>query len=245
MALSPLQEGLYSLTALAEFAEDEPADDPYVIGMAADISGALDVALLRDCAATMLTRHPNLRASFFSRGIARPVQIVPSRVELPWRDVTAAAEDVEALEADERRRPFDLERRTGDPFPAHRIARCAMAFGDHRASHRDRRLVAAGVRHRDDRSSTGPAAIQLRCRLRHVPTATTSAGLRAAIRKPANGSGVSTSPGLPGPTLLSAAFGGEDTARQPFRLPHRTELRLDVADTAAAGRRVPAHAASR
>jgi mycobactin peptide synthetase MbtF len=47
MALSPLQEGLYSLTTLAEFADGEAADDPYVIGMAADISGALDVALLR------------------------------------------------------------------------------------------------------------------------------------------------------------------------------------------------------
>jgi mycobactin peptide synthetase MbtF len=83
MALSPLQEGLYSLTTLAEFTEGQPADDPYVIGMAADICGALDVALLRDCAANMLVRHPNLRASFFSRGIPRPVQIVPSRVCLP------------------------------------------------------------------------------------------------------------------------------------------------------------------
>ncbi|HXS87661.1 MAG TPA: hypothetical protein VN741_18695, partial [Mycobacterium sp.] len=82
MALSPLQEGLYSLTMLSELAdspEGQPADDPYVIGMAADIFGALDVALLRDCAAKMLVRHPNLRASFFSRGIPRPVQIVPSR----------------------------------------------------------------------------------------------------------------------------------------------------------------------
>ena len=110
MALSPLQEGLYSLTALAEFVADQPADDPYVIGMAADISGALDAELLRDCAAKMLTRHPNLRASFFSQGIARPVQIVPSRVELPWSHVAAAPEDVEALEAAERRRPFDFER---------------------------------------------------------------------------------------------------------------------------------------
>ncbi|MGZ4512283.1 MAG: condensation domain-containing protein, partial [Mycobacterium sp.] len=108
MALSPLQEGLYSLTTLAEFADGE-ADDPYVIGMAADISGALDVALLRDCATKMLGRHPNLRASFFSRGIARPVQIVPSRVDLPWRTVTAAPEEVPALEVGERRRPFDLE----------------------------------------------------------------------------------------------------------------------------------------
>jgi mycobactin peptide synthetase MbtF len=81
MALSPLQEGLYSLTVLSGLTDsvaDEPADDPYVIGMAADISGALDADLLRDCAAKMLTRHPNLRASFFSQGIARPVQIVPS-----------------------------------------------------------------------------------------------------------------------------------------------------------------------
>ena len=87
MALSPLQEGLYSLTALAEFAEGEPADDPYVIGMAADISGALDVALLRDCAATMLTRHPNLRASFFSRGIraARADRAVAGRAAMARR----------------------------------------------------------------------------------------------------------------------------------------------------------------
>ncbi len=109
MALSPLQEGLYSLTTLAEFGDGEGADDPYVIGIAADISGALDVALLRDCAERMLARHPNLRASFFSRGISRPVQIVPSRVELPWRLVVAAPEDVPALETGERRRPFDLE----------------------------------------------------------------------------------------------------------------------------------------
>ncbi|WAJ43617.1 amino acid adenylation domain-containing protein [Mycobacterium sp. Aquia_216] len=111
MALSPLQEGLYSLSALTEFVEGEAADDPYMIGMAADISGVLDVELLHACATKMLARHPNLRASFFSRGIARPVQIVPSRVELPWQLVKAdSPEDVQALEVGERRRPFDLER---------------------------------------------------------------------------------------------------------------------------------------
>ncbi|HEY1488441.1 MAG TPA: hypothetical protein VGF84_20190, partial [Micromonosporaceae bacterium] len=101
MALSPLQEGLYSLTALSELADSSdgrPAEDPYVIGMAADIFGSFDVALLRDCAAKMLIRHPNLRASFFSRGIARPVQIVPSRVDLPWREVAATEADIEAIE---------------------------------------------------------------------------------------------------------------------------------------------------
>jgi mycobactin peptide synthetase MbtF len=113
MALSPLQEGLYSLTVLSGPAESTghaPVDDPYVIGMAADICGALDVALLRDCAAKMLMRHPNLRASFVSRDIPRPVQIVPSTVELPWRRIVAAPQDVETLEAEERRRRFDFER---------------------------------------------------------------------------------------------------------------------------------------
>ncbi|ODR09662.1 non-ribosomal peptide synthetase [Mycobacterium sherrisii] len=107
MALSPLQEGLYSLSTLTEFVAGE--QDPYLIGMAADISGALDVELLHDCATKMLVRHPNLRASFFSRGIARPVQIVPARFDLPWRVVSAAPQDVPALETAERRCPFDLE----------------------------------------------------------------------------------------------------------------------------------------
>ncbi|UQX09536.1 non-ribosomal peptide synthetase [Candidatus Mycobacterium methanotrophicum] len=113
MALSPLQEGLYSLTVLSgmgDFPDDGLVEDPYLIGMAADIAGPLDVELLKDCAATMLVRHPNLRASFVSRDIARPVQIVPSRVEVPWRHITADFPDVEALEAEERSRLFDFER---------------------------------------------------------------------------------------------------------------------------------------
>jgi mycobactin peptide synthetase MbtF len=106
MALSPLQQGLYSMAALSDH-------DPYVIAMAADITGTLDADLLRQCAATMLARHPNLRASFIGAdlagGLSRPVQVVPSGVEVPWRHITATADEVEALDADERRRPFDLE----------------------------------------------------------------------------------------------------------------------------------------
>ena len=68
MALSPLQQGLYSLTAMTD------GDDPYVIGMSADITGALDSSLLYDCAAAMLVRHPNLRAGFFQGSLTRPVQ---------------------------------------------------------------------------------------------------------------------------------------------------------------------------
>ena len=110
MALSPLQQGLYSLAALTDFGEEgEPGEDPYVIAMAADITGTLDVPLLHDCAAAMLVRHPNLRASFFHGNLSRPVQVVPTKVELPWRHLTASAGEADALEAAERARPFHLE----------------------------------------------------------------------------------------------------------------------------------------
>ncbi|OBG36090.1 non-ribosomal peptide synthetase [Mycobacterium alsense] len=115
MALSPLQLGLFSMAALSAEAgeagpDDAEAADPYVIAMAADVAGPLDVGLLRECAATMLARHPNLRASFVHGNLSRPVQVVPSSVELPWRMVRAAPDEVDALEAEERRRRFDLGR---------------------------------------------------------------------------------------------------------------------------------------
>jgi mycobactin peptide synthetase MbtF len=102
LALSPLQQGLYSMAALSDH-------DPYVIAMAANITGELDTDLLRRCTAAMLARHPNLRASFLRTNSSRPVQVIPSHVEVPWRHITATADEVEALDADERQRPFDLE----------------------------------------------------------------------------------------------------------------------------------------
>ena len=106
LALSPLQLGLYSLAGLT----DDGGADPYVIAMAADVVGTLDAALLRECAEKMLVRHPNLRASFFQGNLSRPVAVVPTAVDLPWRHVTATADEAPALEADERQRCFDLAR---------------------------------------------------------------------------------------------------------------------------------------
>ena len=231
MALSPLQEGLYSLTALAEFADGEPADDPYVIGMAAEISGSLDVGLLRDCAAKMLMRHPNLRASFFSTGIARPVQIVPSRVELPWRDVTAAAdEDVEALEADERRRPFDLER-----LPAMRFMLIEVAAARWRLVITAHHIVIDGwslpvfVAEMMILYSAGgdPAALPIAPR----PYRDYIGWLAGRDQEASERVWREHLAGLAGPTLLAAAFGGADAARQPARLPRRTELQLGAVAT--------------
>ncbi|OBI13824.1 non-ribosomal peptide synthetase [Mycobacterium sp. E2327] len=108
MALSPLQQGLFSMATLAS--EDGSGADPYVIAMAADVGGSLDVALLRECAATLLMRHPNLRASFIHGDLSRPVQVIPSSVELLWRCVRADPDEVEALEAEERQRRFDVGR---------------------------------------------------------------------------------------------------------------------------------------
>src|ERR1700739_234205 len=112
MALSPLQQGLFAMAALAAAAGPTESDDadPYVIAMAADVVGPLDASLLRECAATMLTRHPNLRAIFVHGNLSRPVQVVPASVELGGRCVRAVPDEVGALEAKEGRRRFDLGR---------------------------------------------------------------------------------------------------------------------------------------
>lgn len=228
MALSPLQEGLYSLTTLAEFADGD-ADDPYVIGMAADISGELDVALLRDCASKMLERHPNLRASFFSRGIARPVQIVPSRVDLPWRTVAAAPEDVQALEAGERRRPFDLER-----GPAIRFLLIELPCARWRLVLTAHHIVIDGwsmpvfVNEMMTLYQAGgdPSALPARPR----PYRDYIGWLASRDLKASQQVWREHLAGLPGPTLLSAALGSAEDRRTG--LPRTTELRLPAAATA-------------
>jgi mycobactin peptide synthetase MbtF len=230
MALSPLQEGLYSLTALAEFSEGRPADDPYVIGMAADIYGSLDVALLRDCAAKMLVRHPNLRASFFSRGIARPVQIVPSRVDLPWRDVAATESDIEAIELDERRRPFDLER-----LPALRFLLIELPDSRWRLVITAHHIVIDGwslpvfvaemmilYRAGGELGALPVAPRPYRDYIGWLAGRDQEASQRVWREHLF---------GLTAPTLLAAAFGGEGAARTSTRLPQSTELQVDTEAT--------------
>ncbi|MFZ1164754.1 amino acid adenylation domain-containing protein [Mycobacterium sp.] len=223
MALSPLQEGLYSLTALAEFTAGERADDPYVIGMAADIFGSLDVDLLRDCAAKMLIRHPNLRASFFSRGIARPVQIVPSRVELPWQDVAAAEQDIEVLEADERRRPFDLER-----LPAIRFLLIELPNARWRLVITAHHIVIDGwslpvfvtEMMLLYRAGGDPGALPVAPR----PYRDYIGWLAGRDQEESQRVWREHLAALPGPTVLAGAYGGDDAARTAARLPRRTEL---------------------
>ncbi|WP_330233071.1 amino acid adenylation domain-containing protein [Nocardia sp. NBC_00508] len=104
LALSPLQEGLFSLARLAG------EGDLYAVQFVLEITGPLDAALLHRSADAILRRHPNLRASFWDQDLPRPVQIVPTAAELPWVERSAAPTELEEIIAAQARRPFDLAR---------------------------------------------------------------------------------------------------------------------------------------
>ncbi|WP_031331506.1 non-ribosomal peptide synthetase [Williamsia sp. D3] len=103
LALSPLQEGLFSL---AEIAGDDL--DLYTMQFIVEISGDVNTELLRRSVEVILERHPNLRVSFWDRDIPKPVQIVPTWVELPWAERSATPDEFDSIAGSERRRKFDL-----------------------------------------------------------------------------------------------------------------------------------------
>ncbi|WP_280316881.1 non-ribosomal peptide synthetase [Nocardia wallacei] len=134
LALAPLQEGLFSLSHLSG-----ADDDVYTIPFVVDIDGPLDTAALRASFAALLRRHANLRAVFWDRDVPRPVQIVPSRVELPWTECATRPEELDTLTAAEIARPFDLAR-----GPALRVLLAALPP---RADGRARRRMIVTIHH--------------------------------------------------------------------------------------------------
>ncbi|MDR6977742.1 amino acid adenylation domain-containing protein/non-ribosomal peptide synthase protein (TIGR01720 family) [Streptomyces sp. 3330] len=126
LPLGPLQEGFF-FHALTDGAEH----DTYVVQQLVELSGPVDGTLLRRAAQRLLDRHAPLRACFRQTSEGRPVQIVATGLELPWREVDLAAQDdlavrgalAEAVAADERAHRFDLARPP--------LVRCALIrFGD-------------------------------------------------------------------------------------------------------------------
>ncbi|WP_110470102.1 condensation domain-containing protein [Williamsia limnetica] len=103
LALSPLQEGLFSLSKIA--GDDL---DLYSMQFIVEIGGPVDVALLRRSVEVIFERHPNLRVSFYDRDIPTPVQIVPSWVDVPWSERVADPAEFDAIAESERRKNFDL-----------------------------------------------------------------------------------------------------------------------------------------
>lgn len=114
LALSPLQQGLFSLAKLAT--DDGAVNgaggglDIYTVQFVIDIVGPVDAALLRRSAQTMLARHANLRASFWDVDLPHPVQIIPVNVNLPWREIDTASSEFEEIARAERTANFDLAR---------------------------------------------------------------------------------------------------------------------------------------
>ncbi|MEU8385928.1 condensation domain-containing protein, partial [Streptosporangium sp. NPDC048865] len=110
LPLSPLQEGLL-FHAVAASREA----DAYALHMVLELGGPLRAATLRASAEELLSRHANLRASFVALDSGRTVQIIPRRVDLPWReyDLTGLgpaerAGERDRLVAEELRVPFEL-----------------------------------------------------------------------------------------------------------------------------------------
>lgn len=111
LALSPLQQGLFSLAKLAT--DDGGAVDGvdiYTVQFVIDIVGAVDAALLRRSAEVMLARHANLRASFWDVDLPHPVQIIPATAVLPWREIESAPSEFDEIARIERTTNFDLAR---------------------------------------------------------------------------------------------------------------------------------------
>ncbi|GAA3046574.1 non-ribosomal peptide synthetase [Actinokineospora globicatena] len=101
--LSPLQEGLLFLSGY-----DESEVDVYTVQTVLDVEGPLDAELMREAAGALLRRHPNLRVCFSTEDAARPVQLVPARVAVPWTEIeTTEAEWPTVVERDRATR-FDL-----------------------------------------------------------------------------------------------------------------------------------------
>ncbi|MGW1751352.1 amino acid adenylation domain-containing protein [Streptomyces sp. NPDC002092] len=111
LPLSPLQEGLL----FHALYDDEQSPDLYATQQILELEGPVDPAAVRAAGQALLDRHPNLRACFRRRDAGRPLQIVPTDVELPWAeaDLTALGEserdkEWERLLDEERARRFDL-----------------------------------------------------------------------------------------------------------------------------------------
>ncbi|HEY0636699.1 MAG TPA: amino acid adenylation domain-containing protein, partial [Pseudonocardiaceae bacterium] len=110
--LSPLQEGLFFHAGY-----DDADLDVYTAQDVFDLAHRLDLGRLRAACATLLARHPSVRAGFTADGLRAPVQFIAARPEVPVRELDltglpAGERDrrVAELLAADRRERFDLAR---------------------------------------------------------------------------------------------------------------------------------------
>ncbi len=111
--LSPMQEGMlfHSL-----YDGSPAASESYLEQVSCELGGRLDGEAFAEAWRRVVARHDALRTSFVWEGVARPLQCVHRRVELPlsrhdWSDLDDAAAERERLQSfvdAERRRGLDL-----------------------------------------------------------------------------------------------------------------------------------------
>ena len=147
LPLSPLQEGLLFH---ALYAAQGP--DVYTTQLQLNLQGRLDEATLKSAVQALLQRHASLRAGFQHENLSRPVQIIVSSPELPWRSLDLSALDaasrdarLEEIVAQERAEHFDLATPPLIRFTLIRLSRGGAPASSHQPSHPDGRLVDAGA----------------------------------------------------------------------------------------------------
>ncbi|MFF4399817.1 amino acid adenylation domain-containing protein [Streptomyces sp. NPDC001480] len=123
LPLSPLQQGLLFLSQY-----DRDGADVYTLQLVVDLADLTDAGAtsLRRAAAALLERYPNLNACFRHRGNGEAIQVIPTSVALPWREIQADGADFERLAEEDRLSRFDLSRP-----PLHRFT--LLRAGDGRA----------------------------------------------------------------------------------------------------------------
>ncbi|MFF4986987.1 amino acid adenylation domain-containing protein [Streptosporangium saharense] len=132
LPLSPLQEGLLFHASTDEL-------DVYTSLTHLELHGPVDG--LRERMERLLARHDSLRAVFLSDGFDRPVQVIPARAELPWReiDLSGEPERLDEVERAELAHRFDVTR-----SPLLRCLLVRLGPGHHRLLLTGHHLVADG-----------------------------------------------------------------------------------------------------
>ncbi|WP_020659967.1 non-ribosomal peptide synthetase [Amycolatopsis benzoatilytica] len=106
LPLTPLQRGFVFHANL-----DSADADLYRMQLSVDLTGEVEASRLRAAVASVLARHPHLRAAFPTVSSGEPVAVIPALTEPEWAEADLrAGGSAEALAEEAAARPFDLTR---------------------------------------------------------------------------------------------------------------------------------------